>query len=270
MNVGLCPGILLTDPMHCDRAGFTEAVAATAEVGFDSVSLWAMHAQAVGLGQTQSLLADAGLSVAVVEALVQWGSGPGPALREEAEATLDIASRFGAGMVGACVLEPALDVAAMTAGFAEICDLAASAGQRVCLEFLPWSAVPDLATGWRIVEAAGRDNGGILLDLWHWQREPGGPALELLRTIPGDRIQYVQLCDAAPEPSPPAPDLFAQAMSVRALPGDGVVDIGAVFDALAAIGAEPYVAAEVFNADLAAQGPHKMARAVRDASLRVL
>ena len=67
-------------------------------------------------------------------------------------------------------------------------------------EFLPWTGIPDLATAWRIVESAARENAGILLDTWHWQRQPGGPAVDVLRGIPGDRIPVLQVCDCRPEP----------------------------------------------------------------------
>ncbi|HSS10389.1 MAG TPA: sugar phosphate isomerase/epimerase, partial [Acidimicrobiales bacterium] len=152
-------------------------------------------------------------------------------------------------------------------GFAELCDLAASHEQQVCLEFLPWSAVPDLRTAWQIVEAAERSNGGLVLDTWHWQRQPGGPDLELLSRIPGERIQHVQLCDASAEPLGHS---MAEAISARLLPGAGVVDIRSVVATLVDIGADPFVGAEVFNSELAARGPAAMARAVREACSAVL
>jgi sugar phosphate isomerase/epimerase len=258
----MCSGTLLPDPMQCDRAAFEQLVPAVASAGFRSLVLWPFHVEAVGPDLVQSMLADAGLSVPAVEALTQWALGAGPHVAEEAEPMLDFASRFDVDTVAACVLGPLDSVDRATDGFAEACDLAAAHGRRVCIEFLPWSGIPDLATAWRIVDAAGRSNGGIVLDTWHWVRQPGGPDLELLRTIPGDRIHYLQLCDAAPAP---APDLFNEAMTARRLPGDGIVDFAPLFDTLDAIGATPYVAAEVFNAELAAGGPGPMATAVRRA-----
>jgi sugar phosphate isomerase/epimerase len=72
----------------------------------------------------------------------------------------------------------------------------------------------------------------------------------VLAAIPGDRIGYVQVCDVAAEP---AGELFDEAMTARALPGDGVVDFGAVFTVLDRIGASPYVATEIFNPSLVAK-----------------
>jgi len=46
---------------------------------------------------------------------------------------------------------------------------------RVALEFLPWTAIPDAGIAWEIVELAGRANGGVLVDSWHYFRGGGGP-----------------------------------------------------------------------------------------------
>ena len=66
----------------------------------------------------------------------------------------------------------------------------------------------------------------------------------MLARIPGDRIGYVQLCDAALNAGD---DLLAEAMGQRLLPGEGVVDFGGVLRQLEAIGAHPFFATEIFN-----------------------
>ena len=141
-------------------------------------------------------------------------------------------------------------------------------GVRVAIEFLPWSAVPDLATAWQLVQESGAANGGIVIDMLHWQRQPGGPNLELLRQIPGDRIPYVQVCDAAPGPSG-THDYLAEALTARPAPGQGCVDIAALLGVLAEIDADPYFALEVFNPELAARGPSAMAAELRRATRTV-
>jgi sugar phosphate isomerase/epimerase len=135
---------------------------------------------------------------------------------------------------------------------------------KVALEFLPWTGIPDLAAAWRIVESAGDPAGGILLDTWHWQRRPGGPAPELLRTIPGERITYVQVSDTAPNP---VTDLWTETMSDRRLPGEGTVDYAEVFGILSDLGVDAFTATEIFNAGIVADGPGKAARRMRDAFL---
>ena len=261
-QVGMCLGTLAPDPMTCDEAAFADMVAGTAQAGFRTVAVWPLHTAAMGDERARRVLDDAGLRVAAVEAVYGWGGGDTPDARGEVRTLCGFAERMGADIVGACVFEPLLtDVDATTAGFAAICDEAAEHGQRVALEFLPWTGIADLATAWRIIDGAGRANGGLLLDTWHWTRQPGGPDFELLRRIPGDRIFYLQLCDAAPTRGD---DVMGEAMTNRLLPGDGVVDFTALLDALDDMGADPWVAAEVFNTRLAGRGPAEMARAVRE------
>src|SRR5439155_3135537 len=57
---------------------------------------------------------------------------------------------------------------ALVERFALLCDRAAASGLRVHLEFTPLGGIPDLATGWAIVSGAGRANGGLVLDTWHY------------------------------------------------------------------------------------------------------
>jgi sugar phosphate isomerase/epimerase len=186
----------------------------------------------------------------------------------DADEQLDVASAFGADLLLACTLDPTMDATRATEGFAALCERAAEHGVRVAIEFLPWSAVPDLATAWQIVQGSGATNGGIVIDMLHWQRQPGGPNLELLRRIPGDRVHYVQVCDAAPG-GPVADDYMTEALTARPVPGQGCVDIAALLGALAEIDADPYFALEVFNAELAARGASAMAAELRRATRTV-
>jgi sugar phosphate isomerase/epimerase len=264
-DVGICLGTLLPDPMTCDEPSFAAITRAAGDAGFATVSLFPFHAQAIGMDRTEALLADAGLRVRAVEGSTEWVNGATTALRTEVDGLLEAADRFGAGVVGACTLDPGLasfDLA--VEGFAALCEQVGAHGMDVSLEFLPWTGIPDLAMAWRIVEGAGHDAGGILLDTWHWQRQPGGPALDLLRGIPGRCIRYVQVSDTAPDP---VADLWTETMSDRRLPGEGTVDYAPVFATLAEIGAEPFVATEIFSAALVAQGPATAARRMRDAFL---
>jgi sugar phosphate isomerase/epimerase len=160
-----------------------------------------------------------------------------------------------------------LDIDVAAKGFAYACDLAARHGLRVGIEFLPWSAIADLRTAWEIVRRADRDNGGLVLDSWHWQRQAGGPDLDTLRTIPADRIHVLQLNDA---PAAPDGDPMDETMNRRLLPGEGEIDLASLLRALDDIGAEPMVAPEVFSRVTAALGPEEAAQRIGDATRRVL
>jgi sugar phosphate isomerase/epimerase len=264
-DVGVSLATLLPDPMTCDEAAFATITRAAADAGFTTVALFPFHAQAIGFRRTEALLADAGLRVRAVEGSTQWVDGATTALRDEVAGLLEAADRFGAGVVSACTLDPALpSIERAVEGFAALCEQVGEHGMSVSLEFLPWTGIPDLATAWRIVDAAGHPSGGVLLDTWHWQRQPGGPDLDLLATIPGRCITYVQVSDTAADPTT---DLWTETMSDRRLPGEGTVDYASVFGALAAIGAEPFVATEIFSAALVGEGPATAARRMRAAFL---
>ncbi len=258
-GIGICPATLLTDPMSATDAEVRVAAEAAASAGFTEASVWGQHIGAV---------TGSGLAISVVEAATGWANGTPEDAAREARTFTGLASQCGAGLILAVCLEPSLaDLGRARHNLGLLVDAAVEAEQRVCVEFLPWSGIPDLSTAWALVEPLG-PGAGIVLDTWHWQRQPGGPALETLAAIPGDRIPYVQVCDAS---ATPGEDAMTEAMTARLLPGLGVVDFPSLFSALAAIGAEPFVAAEIFNPGLVERdGPKAAAIAMRAAAGRVV
>ena len=65
------------------------------------------------------------------------------------------------------------------------------------LEFLPWSAFPNVNAAWEVVRVADRPNGGLIIDSWHCARS--ATTLDDIAAIPGERVFAVQLSDALPE-----------------------------------------------------------------------
>jgi sugar phosphate isomerase/epimerase len=246
--LGICPATLLADPLAATPADVRAATEAAAAAGFTHASFWLQHLGAFGpLESVSDALADLGLEVSVIEAAFSWPAADDATVRAEADALVAAATAVGATQLGACCLDPEIaDVDRARAGLGLVGAAAADAGLTVSLEFLPWTGVPDLATAWQLVDPLG-PSVGILVDTWHWLRQPGGPNPKLLAAIPPERIGYVQICDAVAEPGP---DPFEEAMTNRALPGDGVVDFRSLFDQLVGMGATPTVTTEVFNAAL--------------------
>jgi sugar phosphate isomerase/epimerase len=265
--VGICPAILVQDPMATDDETFERVVHAAAAARFTSFSLWSFWATTYGTERARALLDSVGIRVPAVEAVMQWVHGPGVALDSEMTAMTEVATGLGAEMLIACTLEPTpASLADAVAGFRVLCDQAAAHDLRVCIEFFPWSGMPDLATAWRVVEESGAPNGGILIDMMHWHHQDGGPNFALLEQIPGEHIHYVQVCDTV-APRAPAGDYMTEALENRRVPGDGDVDIRRLLRTLDDIGAEPWFAYEVFNQELAAGGPDAMAQTLRAVSL---
>ncbi|MGB1506539.1 MAG: sugar phosphate isomerase/epimerase family protein [Acidimicrobiales bacterium] len=265
MLLSNCAPTLLANPFELNVSALDQALAATRNAGFDAVGLWAFHIQ-FGGDAVAAAVADAGLSVVTIDAALAWVEGPSAAAAEEMDGLIAVADQFGAPVIHATTLGPVNDLEAAKDGYAAIAAQAEAAGKVLGLEFLPWTGIPTLAAANEIA-AHGGSAAGILLDTWHWFRQPGGPDLELLRSIPGERITSVQLSDAPPAASA---DVATEAMTSRLLPGAGIIDFSAVWDALEHSGATPVVAAEVLSDSLKAEGPEAMARAVHDASRRVL
>jgi sugar phosphate isomerase/epimerase len=236
-----------------------DRLAPVAAAGFDALSVqpsdvWMLEEQGMPASEIAARIADAGLAVAEVDCTANWmprqdraGSSAGE-LAEllrglTAARVVATAARIGARSVAAIDMSPtppSLDEAA--AGFAALSDLAAEHGLKAHIEFLPVSAIRSLAEAWAIVEAAGRPNGGLTIDAWHFFRS--GSTLAQLAAIPGGRIHTVQLCDA---PAVPAADPWAELMTARLLPGEGGLDLTDLVRTLDAIGAEAPVGVEVFN-----------------------
>lgn len=257
---------------HRDPIGAAQVVAlidAAADAGFDGMSIWtAHHDWAVADGMASEAFfahhRERGLAIPAAEVIFGWAASD----RRANEHLLDVAARAGASSVIAVTLESAWpDRRAAVAGLAALCDLAAERGLAVSFEFLPWTAVPDLATAVRLIEAVDRDNLGLVLDAWHWLRQPGGPDLVTLRAVGPERIHVLQLNDA---PARPSDDLVHEAMAARLLPGEGAVDIPALLAVLAELGAAPAVVSEVFSEALTALGPAENARRQHAAAVRAL
>lgn len=96
------------------------------------------------------------------------------------------------------------DEARLTASFVALCDAAEPFGLTADLEFMPWTAVPSLRSALRIVAAAGRPNGGVLVDTLHFARSDS--QLDELEAVPREWLHYAQLYDAPTKCRRPMPN----------------------------------------------------------------
>ncbi|MCP1470406.1 sugar phosphate isomerase/epimerase [Sphingobium sp. OAS761] len=249
-----------------------DRMAPARDAGFTGMSLmpgdvWGLERQGMAASDIAARMADHGLSVMEIDCTACWLPAHRVAGDDAPMATLlrsltpervvETAARIGAPsltVVEMMGMTPSLDEAAEA--FAHVCDLAAGHGLRAHIEFLPFGGIPDLATAWAIVQAAGCANGGLTLDSWHFFRS--GSSLELLRSIPGDRIHTVQINDA---PTRASDDLMRETMNGRMLPGTGSFDLPGFIAAIDATGSTAPLSVEIFSSELAQQ---PMADAIRD------
>jgi len=271
-HLGMCIASLLPDPLAPTPRTVRDALDAAAGAGFGEVSVWAWQLPLVTdagtLEAARSALDGRGLRVRVVEAATAWSAGTEAETRAEASSIAAAVDAVGASSVLACCLEPTLaDGDGARSRLAVLADAVGRVGARVGVEFLPWSGIANLRAVWDLVEPLG-SGVGLVFDTWHWQRQPGGGDLELLASIPPERFTFVQLSDA---PAVATGELMDETMNRRLLPGEGAVDFAGPLNALAAIGADPFVAVELFNPSLLSdRGVGPAAVAMREAGERVL
>ena len=145
--------------------------------------------------------------------------------------------------------DEALDLLAMRIG--DVADTAAGEGVALSLEFIGpniWPEQPyELFSGIRgtldLIDRIGRVNVGILFDTYHFHC--GDSELADIAAA-GRAINHVHLNDAPPGD----PTSFDD--SVRRLPGDGVMDIAAISNALDAAGYRGPGGVEIFNDEMRA------------------
>jgi sugar phosphate isomerase/epimerase len=265
----LGPGDLVLCSGSLPRATFRERAAAAAAGGFRGLSLWARQVERAaaveGLSpdDMQAVLADAGVLVGEVEALIDVLGNPETPVRPSARevACHRIADAFGARSLTVVEGEGApLDLGAAGAAFGAVCDRAAEYGLLVHLEFWPGSRA-DLTTAAAVVDRAARPNGGLLVDAWHVQRTPG--ALAALRAIDRTPVLGVQLSDGPREPAGPYLD---ETMHRRRVPGEGDFDLVGLLHLLWARGVAAPLGVEVLSDALGAVPPAEVARRLGDAT----
>jgi sugar phosphate isomerase/epimerase len=206
-----------------------DMVSCARDAGFDYVGLRLIPATAEEvqhpiLGdtslvrETERRLQDTGIRVLDVEV---FRLKPETNVTVDWEQALATAQRLGATQALIAGNDP--DEARMTANFRAFCELAKQYGIAGNIEPMPWTACKTFAQGVRIVEAAGHDNGGVLIDPLHFDR--AGCVAGEITAAPRSFLRYMQLCDAPAERPTEIGGLLHQARAGRLMPGDGGLDL---------------------------------------------
>ena len=249
----LCSGTIARVPLP-------EAVPVAAAAGFRGLSVYeseyrAARADGWSDGALRSLLDVHDVTVAELDGSMVWlpGSSRGPSR----EAFLDAAAALGARSVTALEVsgQLELDDEIRAECFASLCDAAAERGLLVHLEFFPFSPVNDLARALAVVRGAGRANGGVMFDVWHYVRGPDAGAP--LPDGTGVHVLGVQVNDVLPVASD---DRLQEMMHDRQLPGAGVAPVRDLLAALRAQGCTAPFGVEVYSDELHALGAEEVAR----------
>lgn len=258
LDIGLCWGTL-------QQAALPELIEVAARHGFPTLSVRPdMILTTLGEGMSESALrrrlSEAGVRVVTIDAITPAAGTAGSLTvgaclqaAEHVEAPIVNANRYGG--------DPIAD-APLVDWVGDISRQAAARGLAIALEFVPDTALPDLATAHRVARACGEANCTVLLDFWHHARSNGTVAD--IEALPPGALGSIQLDDRTP-PEPGAPYVPA---SGRDLPGEGQLPLGDLMRA--ALANSPGLSAEleVFSAELRALSADAAAARVADAMRR--
>jgi sugar phosphate isomerase/epimerase len=169
------------------------------------------------MGEMKRRLAGEGVAVHDIE-FVTVDAGFVP---DRLAPMLESARELGAERLSVCGGDP--DRSRLIASFAGLCDLAAGFGMGVDLECMAWRQVASSPDAVRVVEAAGKPNGGVLVDALHLSRTGGSP-LDL-RDVPAALARSAQLCDVIAERPGSTDAIIQEARSGRLAPGEGALPL---------------------------------------------
>ena len=227
-----------------------EKLKAIAAAGYDGIELFEQDFIAFD-GSPRDFRArvqEHGLEISMFQPLRDFEGLPEP-LRakafDRAEHKFDLMEALGAPLMGICSsVHPAalggIDRAA--ADFHELGERAKARGLSVGYEALSWGRyVNDHRDAWEIVRRANHPNIGLILDSFHTLSRKIDP--NTIRSIPGDKICYVQLADA------PAfdMDVIYWSRHFRNMPGQGDLACTDFMRAIMATGYHGPISLEIFN-----------------------
>ncbi len=210
-----------------DGYSFEERVAAAATAGFNEMSFWllSLDEARVELGSLEAVrdvLDRHGVKATVLEFLTAWSRATPAGHLEELEVMLAAADVFAPEVVMVGCLEAEMaDRAAAVARLGEMCRTARARGYlfNFALEFLPWSAIPDLPAALSLVAEVAEPNLGLVLDTWHFART--GADYPSLAALPGEKLHFIQVSDLRADAGP---DTIRETLAHRVAPGEGVLD----------------------------------------------
>jgi sugar phosphate isomerase/epimerase len=232
--------------------------------------VWAIN-QGIAPEELRQRATDGGVALSSLDGVVEWYPHVPPkrplGTPIPLDETLAAAEAFGAKTINAIAPYPTeVPIEGLAEHFASVCDRAVNHGLLVHFEFTPKSPIDDVFKAFKLVELAGRDNGGILFDTWHFCRV--NPDIEgLKKQIPGDRIFAVQVSDGNQEfVEGLLPDTFRH----RFLPGTGSFPLVEILRTLDEMGGLTLAGPEVLAVEQFALEVAEAARQQGEAYDRVL
>ena len=242
---------------------FREKLAAISRAGYTGIEIFEQDfvgydGSPVDVGW---LVGDFGLEIMLFQPFRDFEGLPEPYRSrafDRAERKFDLMNDLGVDLVLVCSnISPAalggIDRAADD--FAELGERAKAKNIRIGYEALAWGRhINDHRDAWEVVRRANHSNVGIILDSFHTLGRKIDP--ESIRSIPGDKIFFVQLADAPRIDM----DLFYWSRHFRNMPGEGDLAVVDFMRAVAATGYDGPLSLEIFNDQFRGGSPLTIAR----------
>ncbi len=227
-----------------------EKIRAIADAGFDAIELFEPDLVTHGGNPREvgDMIREHGLDIAILQPFRDFEGWTGPKRSkafEEAERKFDLMGELGTDLLLLCssvAVESLGETARLVEDFTLLGEIAARRGVRVGFEALAWGRhIRDVAQAWDIVQRCNHPNIGLIIDSFHTLVRKNDP--EKIRSIPGDRIFFVQIADA------PAieMDVLQLSRQYRMLPGEGDLDVNSVVSAVLAAGYTGALSLEIFR-----------------------
>ncbi len=240
-----------------------EKLAAIAAAGFNGIEIFEQDFIAYDGGPKEvgQMVRDHGLSIDLFQPFRDFEGMPEPDRArafDRAERKFDLMQQMGAELILVCSNVSAKSLGGVQRAADDLHELgerAAKRGVRVGYEALAWGRhVNDHRDAWEIVRRADHANIGLILDSFHTLARKTDPAT--IRSIPGDKVFFVQLADAPLIDM----DLLYWSRHFRNMPGEGDLDVVSFMRAVAATGYQGPLSLEIFNDQFRGGSPRTIAR----------
>ncbi len=227
-----------------------EKLAAIAEAGFDGIEIFENDFLAFDGSpkDVAKMVADHGLEISLFQPFRDFEGMPEPQRTrtfDRAERKFDLMEELGTDLMLVCSSVSPLALGGIDRAADDFRELGARAAKRklrVGFEALAWGKhISDHRDAWEVVRRADHPNIGLILDSFHTLSRKIDP--ETIRSIPGDKIFFVQLADAPLIDM----DLFYWSRHFRNMPGEGDLDVLKFMSAVAATGYNGMLSLEIFN-----------------------
>ena len=247
----------------CIAGDLREKLAAIAAAGFDGIEIFEQDFITFDATPREvgAMVRDHGLEISLFQPFRDFEGLPEPDRArafDRMERKFDLMAELGTDLVLVCssVHPKALGgIDRMAKDFADLGQIAAKRDMRVGFEALAWGKhVWDHRDAWEVVRRADHPNIGLIVDSFHTLGRKLDP--DSIRSIPGDKIFFVQLADAPQIEM----DLLYWSRHFRNMPGEGDLDVTRFMRAVAATGYDGPISLEVFNDQFRGGSPRAIAQ----------